>query len=280
MWILYVALYIIFAVAFNQFYKIAVKSSKRHGDLTALLQVLAGISILLLCPFFKFNWPTHYEVYLFLTLACVFYAISDRLNTTVRSGIEASTHSILSQISTVFMILAGIFFFKEEIVLRKIIGASLIILSNVLIFYKKGKFHFNKYLLLGILANLSLAIAFFIDVNLSSNFNLPFYVSLTLIIPALFISTIEKLSISNIKNEFIIGNKKAIIITSLSWGLLIVFCLEAYQLGEVTSVAPLCALTVIVNVIVSYLFLKERDNLLKKIISAVLILISIILIKM
>ncbi len=34
------------------------------------------------------------------------------------------------------------------------------------------------------------------------------------------------------------------------------------------------------TVIVGYLFLKERDNLLKKIISAILIIISIILIKM
>lgn len=38
-------------------------------------------------------------------------------------------------------------------------------------------------------------------------------------------------------------------------------------------------LTVILNVIVGYLFLNERDNLLRKIISAILIIISIILIK-
>lgn len=55
--------------------------------------------------------------------------------------------------------------------------------------------------------------------------------------------------------------------------------LRVYQLGNVTVIAPLCALTVILNVIVGYLFLNEKDNLLRKIISEILIIISIILIK-
>ena len=48
---------------------------------------------------------------------------------------------------------------------------------------------------------------------------------------------------------------------------------------NVTIVAPLSALTVMLNVIVGYLFLKERDNLFKKIVAAILIIISIALIK-
>lgn len=60
---------------------------------------------------------------------------------------------------------------------------------------------------------------------------------------------------------------------------MIISQLRAYQLGNVTVIAPLCALTVILNVIVGYLFLNEKDNLLRKIISEILIIISIILIK-
>lgn len=89
----------------------------------------------------------------------------------------------------------------------------------------------------------------------------------------------ERIKPIEIRNEFINGNKKAIIITALSWGIMIVSQLRAYQLQNVTIVAPLCALTVILNVMVGYLFLKERDNLLRKIIAASLIIISVILIK-
>ena len=266
MWLLFVFMYIVLAVAFTQFYKIVTKTSKSDGTLTVLLQFLAGISALLLCPFFKFTFPTDWKVYLFLGIACIFYAISDRMNTTVRSGIEASTFSIIKQLSTVFMILAGLLFFKETFVWKKIIGAGLIIFSNILIFYKKGNQKLDKYVVLGIISNIAFSIALFLDVNISDNFNLAFYVALTLLIPALFITIAERIKLSNIKKEFQNGNKKAILITSLCWGTMIVVQLKAYQLGDVTSVAPLCALTVIGNVIVGYLFLKERNNLLKKLI--------------
>lgn len=120
---------------------------------------------------------------------------------------------MLKQLSTTFMIFAGLIFLKEKFVITKFIGAMLIILSNVLIFYKKGKIQFNRYVLLGIVANISFTIALFLDVNISENFNLPFYIALTIIIPAMLIAIFERVKPKDIKNEFIYGNKKAIITT-------------------------------------------------------------------
>lgn len=278
-WLLYVLLYLILATTFTQFFKVTTKTLKKAGALTILLQMMAGITSLILCPFFEFKLPTDVNIYIMLGMSIIFYAITDRVNTTVRSGIEASTFSMLKQLSTTFMIFAGLVLFKEEFVLTKFIGAMLIIFSNILIFYKKGKFEFNRYILLGVLANVTFTIALFLDVNISDNFNLPFYVALTLIIPALLIMIFERIKPCEIKDELVNGNKKAIFVTAISWGIMIVAQLRAYQLGNVTVIAPLCALTVILNVIVGYLFLNEKDNLLRKIISAILIIISIILIK-
>lgn len=277
-WLLYVILYLVLATTFTQFFKVATKTLKKEGALTILLQMTAGLTALLLCPFFEFKFPTNISVYIMLGISIIFYAISDRINTTVRSGIEASTFSMLKQLSTTFMILAGLIFFKEKFVLTKFIGAMLIVFSNIIIFYQKGKFEFNKYILLGILANITFTVALFLDVNISDNFNLPFYVALTLIVPALLIMIFGRIKPFEIKNELVNGNKKAIVITAIAWAMSIISNLRAYQLGNVTVIAPLCALTVMLNVIVGYLFLKERDNLLRKIISAILIIISIILI--
>lgn len=278
-WLLYVLLYLVLATVFTQLYKVSTKTLKNAGALTILLQLTAGVTALLLCPFFEFQFPTDIKVYIMLGIAILFYTTSDRINTTVRSGIEASTFSMLQQLSTTFMIFAGLIFLKEEFVMTKFIGAMLIIFSNVLIFYKKGKFEFNKYIGLGVLANIAYTIALFLDVNISDNFNLPFYVAITLIIPAFLIMIVERVKLSEIKDEWKNGNKKAIMITAVSWATMIIVQLRAYQLGNVTIVAPLCALTVMLNVIVGYLFLNERDNLLKKIIAAILIIISIVLIK-
>lgn len=279
MWILYVCLYIIFAVAYNQFYKIALKTSKGDGTLTVLVQLIGGISALLCSIFFEYKFPTDWRVYLLLGVACIFYALSDRINTIVRSGIEASTFSMIKQLSTVFMIVAGLLFFKEEFVWKKMIGAGLIIFSNILIFYKKENQKFDKYVLLGIFSSIISSIALFLDVNNSDNFNFAFYAALTLLIPALFLTVAEKITIFSIKNKLKEGNWKAIVVTGIACGLTLVVQLRAYQLGEATSVAPLCALTVIANVLVGYVFLKERNNLFKKVMAAFLIILSVFLIK-
>ena len=278
-WIVFVILYLILVVIYNQFYKISTKKLTKPGALTVLLQIIGALAVLLVSPLFEIKFPIDIKVYIFLGLALIFYSISDRLNTTVRAGIEASTFSMIKQLSTVFMIFAGLIFLKEPFVINKFIGAILIIASNILIFYKKGEGKPNKYIILGIIANICYTIALFLDVNISNNFNLPFYITISLGIPAILIAIIEKIKITDIKNEFINGNRKAICVTGITWSLSILVQLRAYQLGEVSVVAALCALSVILNVIFGYFFQNEKENLTKKIIAALLIILGIILIK-
>jgi len=279
MWGYYVFFYLIFAVLFTQNYKIVLKTSKGKGEITVLLEFLSGLFSLLFIPFYITKFPTDYRIYLLLLISLVFYAISDRLNTTIRKGIEASTYSMIKQLSTVFMILAGLICLNEPFVLKKVMGSILIIFSNVLVFYNpKGK-TFNKYILLAIISNIISTSALFIGVSFSNNFNIAFYAALTVIIPALLIFVFERIKFSNVKKEWSSGNKKAILLTSLGWGIMLVMQLRAYQLGSVSKVAPLSALTVILNVIFGYIFLKERNKLINKIIAAILIIISVFLIK-
>lgn len=278
-WSFYVILYLVFEVLYNQCYKVITDTMISAGSLTVVMEALAGILSLILIPFFKFKMPTNPKVYLFLGLAIIFYALSDRLSTTARSGVEASTYSMLKQLATVFMIIAGLLFFKEPFVIKKIIGATLIIISNIFVFYQKGKMKLDRYVWFGVFANLFMAIALFIDVNYSEKFNLPIYVSITLIMPALLILLVEKIKRKELIEEYKNCKKVPLIITAISLSLMMIFKLRAYQLGKVTIVAPLCSLTVILNIIVAYFVLKEKDNLTRKIIAGILIVIGIILIK-
>lgn len=136
-YIIFVILYLILAVIFDQSYRIVAKSLTKSGPLTVILELIGAGSILLLSPFFKITFPTDIRVYILLGLSIIFYTIVDRLNTIVRSGMEASTFSVIRQLSTAFMIFAGFIFFKEPFIISKFVGAILIILSNILVFYKK-----------------------------------------------------------------------------------------------------------------------------------------------
>lgn len=278
-WWFNLILYLILYIVFTQSYKVATKSSKNDGALTILLQFLGGLIVLLFVPLFKMQFPSDIKTYIFLGIACIFYAITDRVNTTARRGLDVSTYSILGQLSTVFLIVWGIVFFKEAIILKKIIGAILILLGNIIVLYKKGKFELNKYVIFSLLGNLAMSIGVSVDVGISDKFNMPIYVAFTLIIPSLMILLVDRVKTSDVFKELKEGNKKAIFFVSGSWGIMIITMLRAYQFGSVTTIAPIASVTTILNVFVAYFLLREKDSLLKKILAALIVILGIILIK-
>jgi len=177
--------YLIGIVVFFQFYKLAVRNAQKDGAATVLLQTIASISVLFLTPFLLIKFPSDIKVYLLLILACIFYGIGDRLQTTSRKHLQVSVFSILNQLSNVFLIVIGLTVFREPFVLAKLLGAALILLANTLLFYKKGSIKINKYAWIGVLATLFLSIAISVDIGISKQFNLPVYIMLTLFLPAL-----------------------------------------------------------------------------------------------
>lgn len=269
--------YLICIVVFSQFYKMAVRNAKRDGVATILLQLIAGISVLLFAPFFKFQFPSDPKIYLLLIAASVFYALNDRMQTTARKNLQVSLYVIIDRLSVIFLIIFGFTIFKNPLIVEKIIGAFFIFLGNLIVLYKGGKFELNKYVFLSILATLTFSIAISIDIGISKNFNLPFYIMLTLVTPATMIAIVEKISPREILNQYSDKDGKYYLITGFSWGLLILFMLRAYQFGQVTVVASLAATSVLLNVLVAYIFFKEHDYKIKKIIAACLTVLGVCL---
>ena len=69
--------------------------------------------------FFDFYFEYDWKMLAVLFLVCIIYNISDRINTTVRNGLEASLFGIIRQLATVFMILFGLIFLKNLLLLQK-----------------------------------------------------------------------------------------------------------------------------------------------------------------
>lgn len=277
-WWVYVTLYLIFYVIYTQYYKIVTKKCNNTSALTVLLRFTSGITILFVMPLFKFKVPGSFMVYVFLAIACVFFALSDRMYTASYKELEVSTYSILAQLSTLFIFVLGLLVFKEEIIIKRIVGALLILFANILVFYKKGNFTWNKYYFYNIIANLSFAIGITLDIGISNQFNLPLYIGITLCSSSILIFIFENIKIKEVIDEYKKGDKKAIIIVSVLDGVTSLLMLRAYQLGSVTLIAPLCSLKTILNVFAAHAFLKENDSLLKKVIAALIIVLGVTLI--
>jgi drug/metabolite transporter (DMT)-like permease len=276
-WQINLIAHLISLVVFFQCYKLAVRNVKRDGAATILLQTLASIAVLFLVPFFPFILPSDPKFYLLLLAACIFYAINDRLQTTARKNLQVSVYSIVNQLSNVFLIIIGLTIFREGLVLQKLVGAGLILFGNIFLFYKKGTFKPNKYVWVAVVASLFCAIAISTDIGISKQFNLPFYIMITLALPALIILFGERIKLSEVLREYSGQDRKWYVITGIAWAFTIFFSLRAFQLGSVTTIVPLAATAVLLNVIVAYLFLGEKKDEWRKIIAALLVIAGIYL---
>ena len=274
-WQFNIIAFLFVSTIFTQFYKIIVNDVKKEAISLVILQLIGGISILLLIPFFPLKFSTDIKIYALLFIAIIFYTINDRIQVTTRKNLDVSVSSILNQLSKIFLILYGILVFKQEIIMSKLFGGLLIFLGIVILLYKKRKFVFNKYVFLAILSSFFVATGVIIDVDISTRFNLPIYIMITLVMPALIIFGMEHFSPKDIYSEFISSRKNYYILTGVCWGLLIFFMIRSLQLGDVIFIAPLLAVSVFMNVVMAYFIHNERTDFIKKIIIAIIIIIGI-----
>ena len=263
----------------TQSYKVVTKRSRSDGSLTVLLELLGGLLILVLMPLFPIKFPTDWKVWALTIVASVFFAISDRVNTTARRGLEVSMFSIFSQLMTVFLIVFGVLFFREPLVPKKVLGAALVIGGNILILYEGKKIRFNRYVLAAIVGALTAAAGSFINIGISSEFNMPFYVMLDLCLPALIIVAAERIHPRKIAEEYKAADKRFLFLTAGAWGVMILSMLCAYTFSDVSSTAPVLALSTLINVFAAFFFQKERRSVPKKIIAAVIVVTGIILVQ-
>ena len=276
-WQLWTIMYLISAVVFAYNFKIANKNMKNPGALTVLLEVFTGIFSLLMIEI-KFKINTSIILTLFIVI-CI-YAVTDRLNTEARYGLETSTFSMVKRLSTVFMIIFGFLFLKEPIILNKVLGALIIIIGNIILTYNKGKFEVNKYLLMAIVSQFLFAIAMVINVDLSDHFNLAFYTWMTVTLPALLITIFSKLKLKDLKDEFKLYNKPRFLVAACAWALMLNSSIRSYQLGSITIVAALLSLTPILNSLVELIFNKDTNKIIQKIIVSILLIIGVILVNL
>ncbi len=279
-WKFWAILYLVCSITFAQSFKKANRNMKSAGALTILLEVFTALFAILFLPFFDFVFPTDINIYLTLFAVVIIYAVTDRLNIEGRYGLDPSVFSMLKQLSSVFLIIFGFVFLKEEIILNKVIGASIVILANILLTFDGGKIKLNKYFIMCFFSNFLFAIAMLINVNISDNFNLAFYTIMTVFLPSILIFLFGRHSINELVQEFNLYDKPKFILAAFCWALMLISSVRAYQLGNVTVVAPILTLTSILNIIYEYFVLKNKKQLVQKIIASIMVITGVILIKL
>lgn len=279
-YMIWVICYLVFALIFSQGFKKVNRTMKNASALTVLLELFTGLFAIVMSIFFKYTFPSDIKVYITLFVVTIIYAVTDRLNIEARYGLSPSNFSMLKQLSTVFLVIFGLLFLKEQLVFKKILGAIIIVVSNVMLAVNKdGKFEFNKYFIFCLISNFLFAVAMFINVNISSMFNIGIYTLITVFIPSIIIKLFSRLSFKDLEEEFNLYNKPLFILVSFAWCMMLISSVKAYEYGSISVVAPLLTLTALTNTIYEFIVDKDKKRFYYKLVISILILIGVILIK-
>lgn len=279
-YMIWVICYLVFALIFSQGFKKVNRTMKNVSALTVLLELFTGLFAIVMSIFFKYTFPSDIKVYITLFVVTIIYAVTDRLNIEARYGLSPSNFSMLKQLSTVFLVIFGLLFLREQLAFKKILGAIIIVVSNVMLAVNKdGKFEFNKYFIFCLISNFLFAVAMFINVNISSMFNIGIYTLITVFIPSIIIKLFSRLSFKDLEEEFNLYNKPLFILVSFAWCMMLISSVKAYEYGSISVVAPLLTLTALTNTIYEFIVDKDKKRFYYKLVISILILIGVILIK-
>lgn len=245
-----------------------------------VFQLLTGILIGIYAVFNGFTTPNLVPLIPNLILMTILYGAGNVFIFSALKMIDASEFTIVFASRALWTIIGAMIFLKESFSAQQALGTILIISSVVLVSWKKQKFSFSKGFIFSVLAALSFGLAFTNDAFIVNNFDVPSYLTIAFILPSLVVWAIYPKSTAKMKPLFERKTLLKLGLLGLFYAVSAITIFLAYQIGKNASqIAPLNQTATIITVVLSVIFLKERTDLLRKLLGAIISFAGVILVK-
>lgn len=214
-----------------------------------------------------------------LVLMTLFYGFGNVFIFRSLKQIEASRFTVIFASRALFTILASSLLIREMLNLREWFGAFLIFFGVLLVTTKRLKFAFKKEELIALFAAMCFGFANTNDRILLRSFNVYPFVFLVFIVPAFFILSLNPSKIKKVE-IFMESNVLAKMLL-----LCVVYAISAIAFFSALQAAPSSSQVVIINltsiivtVLLAVVFLKEQEDIPKKILGAISSFLGLILV--
>lgn len=215
-----------------------------------------------------------------LGFMAILYTASQVLVFQAAKTIEASELIIFSSTRVLWTIGTALLFLGESFNLSKTIGTILVLFSVVYVSLKKGEISLNKGHLYALAAAVCLGVGFVNDSYILRSTDAISYGALAFILPAILTAVIFPSSTLKLRKYLNIGLLGKIFLLGVFYSAGLIASYSAYKSGgNASQIVPIGQSVVIVTVIFSALFLGERDDLLKKLVAAVLVSIGVLFLR-
>lgn len=243
---------------------------------TILFELFAGLAVIPFFVFFGFSWNFNLITAIGLILATFFYAVGDFSSIKSYQYEDASVLAPIQRFRNVVVLLGSFVFLKEALTIPKLFAVIIILIGAYIISSNEGKLKISKGIFWSLLASIFLGIAFLFDKAFVSNYSLPAYMSLILFLPAIWNILFIKFNFKRIKEEYML-QKKAVILPGIFFGWALFALLASLSIGEVSRAVPVSELSIVFVVAGGILFLKERKNVLQKLLGSGLVFAGILM---
>ncbi|MBU0756900.1 MAG: DMT family transporter [Nanoarchaeota archaeon] len=195
---------------------------------------------------------------------------------------EAGVSSIISLLRLVFAMFGGILVFHEKMTALKVSGILLIVIGIISIFLKKGLIKKNAGIRALMLSSVFFGIGMLGDKFFVQRMDRMAYMVMAFFAPALFILILNPKITANFKRiRFFSGDNTAILFTAIVTFSSIFFLISSYANGgDVSGTIPIYQTSAVLVVVLSAIFLDEKDNLLRKVMGAAIAVAGVILLGM
>ncbi len=193
--------------------------------------------------------------------------------------IDASKFSIVYSSRAFFAIFASSLLLKQSLSLSGYIGTFFIITGIIVVSIKSRKFEFNKGDIFSILAAIGFGFELTNDKFLLGFFNAYTYGAIVFLIPGFFLWILFPNVTREMRYYFQKNSIAQFMLACLLMAVSIILTYSALKLTSNSSqFASISLLSVVIVVILSTIFLKERDSLLQKVIGTILSVIGLMLV--
>lgn len=238
-----------------------------------VFQFLIAVLIFVFALFYGFSIPNLIPLIPNLIIMTLFYALFNLCLFKAYQQTEASEVSVLLASRSLWSVVTAIFFLGETVNLQRIGGIVLIIGGVILVSWKAKKWQINKGHLFTLLAAFFIGTAFTNDAFLINRFpNVPSYLVISFLLPSLTLLMLQPKAAKNLKLFLNPKRLGKMLLTSFLWGSAALTIFLSYQAGgKVTQISPISQLSIVLTVILAFIFLKERENWGQKLIGAAIV---------
>lgn len=272
-WFFYALSSIVFFTTLNLLQRVLAVDSKNQRAMAVVFNLIAGLlatSIFVFTGSYKnFTLPTNYSAWIALGVAAFMYAVFERGRFYAAKLLDASVFTIIGNVSVVVAFIGALFLYSETLTINKLLGTLLVLSALILVSCKKRTKEKTsisaKGILVGIVVSTFLGLGWMLDKMGATYFNSNTYSILIWLIPIPLIY-FPYIEIRKLRDESKVGSWKVFVLAGVNVvGYLLQ--LKALELQEATRVIPIVQTSSLFTVLFGILLLKERENILRKIIA-------------